>query len=499
MLLVLAAWLGGPGAPGLRAQATVRPGDVVIMGGRLWDGTGDQPRPNPGILLRNGSIRAVGGAWAADMSGADSVVRLDDDETVLSGFIDMHAHYAVDLFGEGRVDEYEVNPLVYLANGVTSTFPAGEMDPEGMRRARLDIDSGLRPGPRIFNSGPYFGSARPGWDNDAVTPDSVRAEVDHWAGLGVRSFKAKGIDAPHLEALIAAAHRHGLTVTAHLDSGVGRSVNPADAIRMGIDRVEHFLGGGLTPPVRSAYASFAALDLSDPASRDALEDVIARYRSSGTFFDPTLSTYAYYFPGGDPTIETPWTDEMRFLTPYARKVVEARLPERRPNAQFAAVYQAKRATVKAFVEQGAGDLLTLGTDHPSWGQYLAGFSVHRELLALVEAGLTPAQALRAATVNGARALGLGERLGTVEAGKWADLVVVRGDPLVDIRATRRVALVVRSGTLHDPAALLAAAEGRLGPTGEADADRWKGDVRFSPPRPASPHPPGTPSRGPGGS
>ena len=470
----------------------VRAGDVVLLGGRLWDGTGDAARPNPGILVRNGVVAHVGpGLEGPGLAAADTVVRLPADHTVLPGFVDLHAHYAMDLFGEGRVDEYEVNPIVFLANGVTSTFPAGEMDPEGMRRARLAIDAGERPGPRIFNSGPYFGSARIGWDPEAVSPDSVRAEVGRWAGLGARGFKAKGIGPEHLAALVEAAHRHGLTVTAHLDSGWRGSVNPADAIALGIDRVEHFLGGGLTPPSRSAYASLEALDLGDAGTRRALDEVVALYLERGVFFDATLSTYAYYFPGGDPSVETPWTDEMRFLTPYAREVVEARLPGRRPSEQFAAVYRAKRATVRAFVEGGAGHLLTLGTDHPSWGQYLSGFSVHRELGALVDAGVPPAAALRAATVNGARALGMGERLGTVEPGRWADLVVVRGDPLADIRATRDVALVVRSGRLHDPAALLRAAEGRLGPEGPADAAWWKGEERFSPPLPGSPRRPGS--------
>lgn len=469
----------------------VRPGDVVILGGRLWDGTGAGARPNPGILVRNGAFLHVGpGLEGAGLAAADTVVRLGDGHTVLPGFVDLHAHYAMDLFGEGRVDEYEVNPLIFLANGVTSTFPAGEMDPVGMRRARLAMDAGERPGPRLFNSGPYFGSARIGWDAGLVTPDSVRAEVGHWAGLGARGFKAKGIGPARLEALIEAAHRHGLTVTAHLDSGWRGSVNPADAIAMGLDRVEHFLGGALTPPNRSAYASLEALDPAEPAARAALAEVVALYRERGVFFDATLSTYAYYFPGGDPAIETPWTDEMRFLTPYARSVVEAGLRERRPSAQFAAVYRTKGALVRAFVEGGGADLLTLGTDHPSWGQYLSGFAVHRELLALVAAGVPTHVALRAATANGARALGMGERLGTVQAGRYADLVVVEGDPLADIRATRDVALVMRSGRLHDPAALLRAAEGRLGPAGPADAGWWKGEERLSPPLREPLRPPG---------
>jgi imidazolonepropionase-like amidohydrolase len=458
--------------PSLPLQA----GDVVLVGGRLFDGTGDTLRPNPGILVRNGVFLRIGLEGVSTFEPA-IVERLDDDQTILPGLFDLHAHYAVDLFGEGRVDEYEVNPVVFLANGVTSTFPAGEVDPEGMRRAREAIDAGRRPGPRIYSSGPYYGTARPGWRNDAMTADSIRTEVDLWASLGARAFKAKGIAPEHLEVLISQAHRHGLTVTGHLDSGFRGSVNPADAIRMGIDRVEHFLGGEVTPSSRSAYASLEALDLSDPGTAAALSEIIRLYRDHGVFFDATLTAYGYFAPEVDPGVYGKWVEGMDLLTPYARSAVEARLP-RRSNDQFARIYRAKRQTVDAFVRQGAGHLLTLGTDHPSWGEFFSGFGSHRELQAWVEAGVPAAAALRAATINGARALGVSDRLGTIEAGKYADLFVVRGDPLADIRVTRDVALVMRGGETYRPAELLESVRGRLGPRGDADADWWKGSVRF---------------------
>lgn len=92
--------------------------------------------------------------------------------------------------------------------------------------------------------------------------------------------------------------------------------------------------------------------------------------------------------------------------------------------------------------------------------------------------MPPAVALRAATANGARALGLADRLGTIEPGKYADLFVVRGDPLADVRVTRRVELVMKAGRLYDPEALLDSVRGRLGPAGEAEVGWWKGSVRL---------------------
>jgi imidazolonepropionase-like amidohydrolase len=168
---------------------------------------------------------------------------------------------------------------------------------------------------------------------------------------------------------------------------------------------------------------------------------------------------------------------MDLLTPFARTAVEASLP-RPSNQQFARIYQTKRKEVEAFVAQGAGAFLTLGTDHPSWGQFYSGFGSHRELRAWVEAGVPAGVALRAATINGARAMGVSDRLGTIEPGKYADLFIVRGDPLTNIQVTRDVALVMKAGRTYDPAELLESVRGRLGPESEATADWWKGNVRF---------------------
>jgi imidazolonepropionase-like amidohydrolase len=457
-----------------RAQTLppVQTGDVVLVGGWVFDGTGDDVRRNPATLIRAGKLMAVAvDPGSADLSAA-MVHRLTDDDYILPGLFDLHAHYAIDLFGEGRVDEYEVNPVLFLANGVTSTFPAGEVDPEGMRQARIRIDSGQQTGPRIHNSGPYFGTARPGWRTQAMTPDSVRAEVRLWVGRGARGFKAKGIQPAQLEALVSEAHRYGLTVTGHLDSGFRNSVNPKAAILMGIDRVEHFMGGDAIEATRPAYSSLEALDVDRPEVRDILELFIRH----GVRYDATLTAYGYYGER-EPAVYDQWVEEMAFLTPFARAAVESTLP-RRVNEQFERIYHVKRREIGAFYDAGGGDWITLGTDHPSWGEYLNGFSAHRELNALVLAGIPPAAALRIGTINGARALGLGDRLGTLENGKLADLFVVRGNPLDDIRYTRNVQLVIKAGEPFDPAALLDSVRGRLGPTGQGEVDRWKGNVRY---------------------
>jgi imidazolonepropionase-like amidohydrolase len=450
-----------------RVEIPLQAGDIVFRGGLIFDATGDQAVRNTGLVVRNGIILEVG----ANLSGRDlsaaRVIDLAENECLLPGLFDLHAHYAMDLFGQGRLDEHDVNPVVFLANGVTSTFPAGEMNPEDMRAARERIDAGKQIGARIYNSGPYFGTARPGWNNAQMTPEQVRADVDEWAAKGAKGFKAKGIRPEHLAALIDQAHRHGLRVTAHLDSGARNSVNPKTAILMGIDRIEHFMGGDAITPDRGAYQSLEVLDVTRPEVKATFE----LYLQRNVYYDATVSAYGYW-AHKDPEVYTYWINEMNFLTPYARKAVESRLP-RRPNEQFERIYWVKRKEVKAFFDAGGGRLITLGTDHPSWGEFLSGFGSHRELHALVLSGIPAAAALKIGTINGARAMNVASTLGTLEAGKIADLFVVRGNPLQDIRNTRNVKLVMKGNELFDASALLSSVKGKMGPKGPDDEKPWK--------------------------
>lgn len=123
---------------------------LVVVGGSLFDGRSDSVGANPGIVVANGRFEAFGAdaVEAAVGAGAERV-ELADGEVVTPGFFYLHAHNAVDLRGEGRVDEIEVYPILFLANGVTSTFPDGEVQLEKMRSLRLAIEGGERIGPRL--------------------------------------------------------------------------------------------------------------------------------------------------------------------------------------------------------------------------------------------------------------------------------------------------------------------------------------------------------------
>ncbi len=439
--------------------------DVFIRGGWLFDGTGDDVVPNPGIFVRASKFIAVGGDVTSYTESADSVIELGNNDYILPGLFDVHAHYAIDLFGEGRVDDTRSYPVIFLANGVTSTYPAGAVDPDSLYELSLRLDRGEQVGARLFQSGPYFGRAREGWD-DATTAEQIYEEVDFWAARGVRNFKAKRPAPEHLRALIERAHLHGATVAGHLDSRYRENVNPADGILMGIDRVEHFLGGEDLADDRSAYASLQYLDLDSPH----LDSIIQLYIRHNVFFDATLTAYGYY-GARDPRVYTYFDDERTYFTPYMQQLVSER-PARPINEMFERIYNVKLQTIKKFYTAGGGHLITLGTDHPTWGEFVSGFAVHRELHAFVLAGIPPADALKMATINGARALGVANFLGSIEAGKFADLVVVSGNPLEDITNTRNTRMVMKAGTVYDCNELKESIRGTIGPNGPDEVPMW---------------------------
>ena len=425
----------------LRGQAPAalglltRPGQsVVIRGGWLFDGVADARVPNEGILVRGGKFIDVdGGLDGYEVQGA-IVIDLDDEETIMPGMFDLHAHHRVG-FGADDTEETRWVPLLHLANGVTSTFPAGELDPEGMVEARRRIESGEQIGARIFNSGPYFGNARnqcPGvrthrdscehWPVD-MTDRQIRDRVDHWALRGIRSLKAKQASPRELQIIIDQAHRHGITVTAHLHNyeGRGTDVSVRDAILMGIDRVEHSLVDQdliLAGQVEPGTAEF--------------DEWIRLFVDHNVYFNGTNWLYGRAVIEADPNIDTSQLADLdtdRFLTSYVRSLRSGRVPGGGTDSQlteqerewnringtvgYTEVFNHKAPGLLRLYELDGGHLITTGTD--TW----SGFSIHNELFALAYVGLPLHAVLKAATINGASALGVSDGLGTIETGKIA--------------------------------------------------------------------------------
>ena len=193
---------------------------------------------------------------------------------------------------------------------------------------------------------------------------------------------------------------------------------------------------------------------------------VALFIDRGTVFDCTITAYGYFGKRGEEYDY--WVDEREFFTPYIQKIVRERKP--RVMMQFDEIYRAKLKTIAAYHK--AGGKITLGTDHFSNGEFLPGFGFHRELDALVRAGIPSVEVLRIGTINGAKAMKIDTDHGSIEPGKVADLCIVTGNPLDNIRNTRNVSTVVRAGSIHDSKKLLESVKGKLGPKDKSETTAW---------------------------
>ncbi len=456
--LALAQWTQGQEGP------------LVLRGGWLFDSVSDERRPNTGIVIQDGKIVKVDADVQQPVSSTAKAIDLAETDTIMPGMIDLHAHYNLDLVDKGRVEEVVYNGIVFLANGVTSTWSAGEYYPERVIAQRERIDAGESIGPRLFASGPYFGAFRCeynigtaaddciGWPND-ITEDEIRQEVDAWARQGVVSIKIKQATPGEMKILIEQAHKRGMTVAGHLANyNVEYDVELRDAILMGLDRVEHQLTLGSGGP-RSAE----------------MPQMIDLMLAHDVYYDANLQMYGGINERRAHSSEMLWANEAQYFTPYAQALLEKRGPPQ-PESDGEEFTQ-RVIELKSLFDAGGAHLLIVGTDEPVYTSLLPGFAYHRELLAMTYAGIPPTAVLKAATINGARALGVEARLGSIEVGKLADLCVVRGNPLDDVKRARDVKLVFRNGVAYDPVELLRSAEGKIGPAGPDDHAAWELEIR----------------------
>ncbi len=444
---------------------------VALTHVEVMDGTGAPARADQTLVLSGGKIQSIGPADSVRIPAGARILDLTG-RTVFPGLVGMHEHLFYTETDTPLLNEYLVGqaqqtaPRLYLAAGVTSGRTTGSMEPYADLSIRRAIAAGLEPGPDLDITGPYLDG--PG----TILPQNVqlrdaadaRETVNYWADQGVTSFKAyMWIKPEALKAAIDAAHARGLKITGHLCS-----VSFPEAAAMGIDNLEHgilvdseFKPGrkpGVCSPGNAGIANIAEhVDINGPQVQSLIHTLVEHHVAVTS----TLAVFESIAPNRPP---------MRFLVreqesmmPQAwASVLETRaaIAEHAAQSYWPAALKKEMAFERAFV--AAGGLLMAGCDPTGYGAILPGYGDQRGLELLVEAGFTPAQAIQIATSNGARYLGREKEIGTLAAGKQADIVVVRGDVAKDITAVEYVEYVFKKGVGYDPEKLIDSTRGMVG-------------------------------------
>jgi len=467
-------------APPAAPQAAVQPfvkaqGPLVLAHVRVIDGTGAAPLEDQTVVLADGKIAAIAGPNARPIIPAGAQTLDLSGQTLLPGLVGMHDHLYYIARPNADADGHSDPPLVvpqmsfsaprlYLAAGVTTMRTTGSVEPYADLNLKALIDKGALPGPHLDVTAPYLEGAGSPFIEMHQLKDAADATktVAFWADQGATSFKAyMNITRAELGAAIAEAHRRGLKVTGHLCS-----VTYPEAAELGIDDLEHGfyvntqLDPGKQPDVctpTSGEPTILAMTPDTPEGQALIRQLIAR-KVAVTSTLPVFEQRVAFRAPLNPRAMAVLTTEARGAYLYARNRATSGPRERAANGLKALANT--MAMEKAFSD--AGGLLLAGPDPTGNGGVIPGFGDQREVELLVEAGFTPVQAIRIATLNGATYLGLADRIGSIAPGKNADLIVVRGDPSKTIADIEKVALVFKDGVAYDPDKLLESVRGRYG-------------------------------------
>jgi hypothetical protein len=334
---------------------------------------------------------------------------------------------------------------------------------------KKQIDRGEVPGPHIHVTGPYLegpGTFAPQM-TELKTPEEAVATVNFWSDRGVDNFKAYNfISRAVLKAAIDAAHKRGIKVTGHLCS-----IGFREAAALGIDDLEHGLTvdteffSGKKPdecPDEEAVAQeLIKMRVTDAPIQETIRDLVAHHVAVTS----TLPVFELFVPDKVP-LQARVLDALsqdarnQFLQNRVRFDLPPRDLQTKGPRPWGRVYEQEKEFERAFVQ--AGGLLLAGEDPTGMGGDLAGFGDQREVELLVEAGFTPLEAIHIATFNGAQYLGELDRIGTIAAGKQADLVVIKGDPSKKIEDIENVETVFKDGIGYDSAKLIESVRGLVG-------------------------------------
>lgn len=448
-------------------------GPIALTHVRVIDGTGGPALADRTLLIENGRIAAIQSAAEAVPATYKTIDATG--KSVMPGLVGMHDHMYyiarpnLDATGHGDapliVPQMTFSaPRMYLAAGVTTLRTTGSVEPYTDLNLKHEIDAGHIVGPHMDVTAPYLEGPNSPFIQMHQLADAAdaRATVAFWASQGATSYKAyMNITRAELGAAIEEAHRHGLKVTGHLCS-----VSYPEAANLNIDNLEHGfwvntqLDPGKKPNTCSESEGDATLGAMTPDS-EAARALIALLVRKHVAVTSTLPV----FENASPNYRTLPPRQLELLSPeartdyfYLRGLNLTRTAERK--TAHAKLWANELGLERAFA--AAGGVLLAGPDPTGGGQVLPGFGDQREIELLVEAGFSPAEAIRIGTLNGATFLGLDKRIGSIAPGKDADLVLVKGDPSVNIADIENVDTVYKDGIGYDPATLLKTVQGHYG-------------------------------------
>ena len=424
---------------------------IVIENCSLFRSESGEMLPGRNIVIRGKQITEV---TPTDLNPAEfptDVLKIDGrGKFALPGLIDAHVH-VVHILDFAHMTGDEVLPL-YLAAGVTSIRSTGD---EIVAATLVAHHAAAHPdwSPRVFTCSPLL-DADPPIHRDIgraiVDPLKVPELFDDLVKWDLKTVKIyAGTGRPVARAIIDEGHRRGFFVTAHLGKYTAQ-----DAIADGVDGLEHIwsvFNYVIPPEVSSQPGHRGRVDFNNPICESLIADLVRQK----TFVDPTLAVFRNMLLLPDATDVHDNVDN---------ELVPRRLREfwpvylQRAGCPHGGPLEDRRREFAKYQEltgklYRAGVTLQVGTDSPE-PNVPPGLSLHQELEMLVESGLPPKEALRAATLTNATVLGEKDRLGSVSVGKLADIVLLSANPLEDIRNTRKIELVIRDGIVNRPADLL---------------------------------------------
>ena len=413
---------------------------LALVGGMLLDGYEVPPIHHAAIVIEGNKIVDVG--RAADVKiPPDATVIDTSGRTMLPGLMDLHAHLM--LLGHGDYADWfpwlakhgvervmEISAKQFIDAGITTAVDlAGPLKESLSVRDR--INRGEIPGPRMLMSGPWITLSPgnyppvPAFQIVVKTPEDAAAEVDKLATAGVDVIKAYPMSRAHYDKVVEAAHKHRLRVHAHVYAE--RMVR--DALEAGVDVLTHAGSAGTTPP----YSEALIRDIVN-AGRPVV--VTAAHRS---WIYPDTTAFPERLQ--DPQLKKDFPPDIWQEVQNSFKHWHT-LPyfQRTDREMFF-----RERGIKQFIESGA--VMGMGTDSGTPMNFNTE-ALWREIKVHVDMGMSPQRAISAATRINARIIGRQRELGTIEPGKLADIIVVKGDPLFNITALSNVDVVVKDGVVH---------------------------------------------------